>query len=225
MARTAKNTEATKPKAIIFDWDNTLVDSWVVIHDALNATLDDWGMEKWTIEETKSRVAHSMRDSFPLLFGDDWERAGKVFYDHFEKTHLDRLTPLANAEDVLGELFEMGIHMAIVSNKTGRLLRLEVEHLGWNKIFKNVVGSLDAANDKPAPDPVILALQGSGIKTGNHDVWFVGDAVIDMQCAKNSGCFGVLVDKNPPKIAEFGDFMPDFHTNELSGLPNLAKTL
>ncbi|MDH5489612.1 MAG: HAD family hydrolase [Rhodospirillaceae bacterium] len=224
MALSAKNKEATKPKAIIFDWDNTLVDSWVVIHDALNATLDDWGMEKWTIEETKSRVAHSMRDSFPLLFGDDWERAGKVFYDHFEKTHLDRLTPLPNAEYVLGELFEMGIHMAIVSNKTGRLLRLEVEHLGWNKIFKNVVGSLDAVNDKPAPDPVILALQGSGIETGSH-VWFVGDAVIDMQCAKNSGCFGVLVDKNQPKIAEFGDFMPDFHTNELSGLPNLAKTL
>ena len=222
MAQTAK--KITRPKAIIFDWDNTLVDSWVVIHDALNATLDEWGMEKWSIEQTKSRVAHSMRDSFPLLFGDDWENAGKVFYDHFEKNHLDRLTPLPNVEIVLNELSGMGMHMAIVSNKTGRLLRLEVEHLGWGKIFKNVVGSLDAANDKPAPDPVVLALRDSGINAGGH-VWFVGDAAIDMQCAKNSGCFGVLIGKNPPEIAEFGDFMPDFHANELSGLSNLLKTL
>ncbi|MDH5187500.1 MAG: HAD family hydrolase [Rhodospirillaceae bacterium] len=221
MARSTKTI--TRPKAIIFDWDNTLVDTWVVIHDALNATFNDWGMEKWTIEETKTRVAHSMRDSFPSIFGDDWERAGKEFYGHFEKNHLERLTPLPNAESVVGELFEIGIHMAIVSNKTGRLLRLEVEHLGWDKIFKSVVGSLDAAHDKPAPDPVLLALAGSTINPGN-DVWFVGDAAIDMQCAKNSGCFGILVHKNPPKIAEFGDFMPDFHTDELCSLPNLAKT-
>ena len=25
-----------RPRAILFDWDNTLVDSWVTIHEALN---------------------------------------------------------------------------------------------------------------------------------------------------------------------------------------------
>ncbi|MFT5702654.1 MAG: phosphoglycolate phosphatase [Rickettsiales bacterium] len=30
------------PKAIIFDWDNTLVDSWSVIHFALNKTMEKW---------------------------------------------------------------------------------------------------------------------------------------------------------------------------------------
>ena len=29
-----------RPKAIIFDWDNTLVNSWPVIADALNYTLE-----------------------------------------------------------------------------------------------------------------------------------------------------------------------------------------
>ena len=27
-----------RPRAILFDWDNTLVDSWVTIHEALNIT-------------------------------------------------------------------------------------------------------------------------------------------------------------------------------------------
>src|SRR5947207_1478268 len=28
-----------RPRAILFDWDNTLVDSWVTIHEALNITM------------------------------------------------------------------------------------------------------------------------------------------------------------------------------------------
>ena len=27
------------PRAAIFDWDNTLVDTWPVIHESMNATL------------------------------------------------------------------------------------------------------------------------------------------------------------------------------------------
>ena len=28
-----------KPKAIVFDWDNTLVDTWPIIHMAINQTM------------------------------------------------------------------------------------------------------------------------------------------------------------------------------------------
>lgn len=213
-----------KPKAIIFDWDNTLVDSWVVIHDALNATLDDYGMDNWTLDETKSRVAHSMRDSFPDLFGDEWEKAGEVFYAHFEKTHLQRLVPLQWAENVVTQLYEMDIYLTIVSNKTGRLLRLETSHLGWDKMFKTVIGAGDAPRDKPAVDPVEMALLGSQIAPG-PDVWFVGDAAIDMECAINAGCAPVLVHQSPPDELEFDRFMPLWHTADLSELPKLVKTL
>ena len=58
------------PRAFLFDWDNTLVDSWPIIHDALNVTLTAFGKEPWSLDETRSRVRKSMRDSFPKLFGD-----------------------------------------------------------------------------------------------------------------------------------------------------------
>ena len=214
----------TKPRAIIFDWDNTLVDSWVVIHDALNATLHDFGMENWSLDEAKSRIAHSMRDSFPTLFGDEWERAGEVFYGHFEKTHLERLSPLPESAGVLDELSKMGIYLGIVSNKTGELLRLEVSHLGWDEMFGVVVGAGDAARDKPATDPVEMVLLGSDIAMG-PDVWFVGDTKIDVECAINAGCLSILVHENPPNAVEFGEFMPHWHTTRLSTLSKLVKTL
>lgn len=64
---TAKAT-LTRPKAILFDWDNTLVDSWAAIQDAQNHTLTAFGLEPWTLEETRQRVRGSMRDTYPQLF-------------------------------------------------------------------------------------------------------------------------------------------------------------
>ncbi len=213
-----------KPKAIIFDWDNTLVDSWVIIQDALNATFDEFGLERWSLDETRARVAKSMRDSFPLLFGDAWERAGEVFYGHFEAIHLDRLTPLEGADEALVQLREAGIYLGVVSNKTGKLLRAEAQQLGWDAHFGQIIGAGDAARDKPAPDPVVMALAGSGIEMGD-EVWFVGDAEIDLQCAHNTGCVPVLVRPEDPGEGEFDGASPAMHFRTPQMLSNLAKNL
>jgi len=214
----------TKPKAIIFDWDNTLIDSWVVIQDALNATFREFNVPEWSLEETKVRVAKSMRDSFPALFGEDWEAAGKAFYGHFEAIHLDRLTPLPGAGDALAELKDAGIYLGVVSNKTGKLLRAEAEKLGWNKHFGQIVGATDAPRDKPAKDPVEMALAGSGIVAG-PDVWFAGDAPIDMECALNAGCTPVLVRAEPPQNGEFEGVQPALYLDAPQKLSNFAKNL
>ena len=71
------------PRAVIFDWDNTLVDSWGCILAAMNTTLKAMGHVEWTMEEAKNRVARSLRDSFPELFGDRWTEARDVFYAAF----------------------------------------------------------------------------------------------------------------------------------------------
>ena len=59
---------AILPRAILFDWDNTLVDSWPTILDALNTTFEAFDMAPWSMIEARERVRHSMRDSFPKLF-------------------------------------------------------------------------------------------------------------------------------------------------------------
>ncbi|HEY9080840.1 HAD family hydrolase [Magnetovibrio sp.] len=218
------DTPNSRPKAIIFDWDNTLVDSWLIIRDALNATFAEYDLPPWSLDETKVRVAKSMRDSFPELFGDAWEAAGKTFYGHFESIHLDRLTPLDNAAEALEQLSTLGIYLGVVSNKTGKLLRAEAKQLGWDKLFGQIVGATDAPRDKPAADPVIMALAGSGIELG-PDVWFAGDARIDMECALNAGCTPVLVRPEPPANGEFAGADPALYLDTPLGLSNFAKNL
>src|SRR5262249_27650124 len=58
------------PRAILFDWDNTLVDNWAVINDSMNAVFSAFGMPQWTLAETKARTRASLRDSFPRMFGE-----------------------------------------------------------------------------------------------------------------------------------------------------------
>jgi len=181
-----------KPRAIIFDWDNTLVDTWPCIGRATNLTLAYMGHETWSESELRLRIAGSLRDTFPVLFGERWEDARDYFYKAFEEVHLETLAALPGAEALLETAAKAGLYLGVVSNKTGKYLRQEAAHLGWDRYFGRLVGAQDAARDKPAPDPVLLALSESAIPAGS-DVWFVGDAPIDIECGRAAGCTTILL--------------------------------
>jgi phosphoglycolate phosphatase len=198
----------TPPTALVFDWDNTLVDTWKVIHSALEVTFQAMDREPWTLEETRTNVRASAREAFPKLFGVRAEEATKIFYQTFERCHLDILQPLKGAELLLAYLKNReDIFVSILSNKRGDLLRREITHLKWGPYFQNAVGAEDAHIDKPAPEAMIAALEGSGLKPSG-EVWMVGDTDMDMVCASNSGCNGILLRPSPMAPGEFGDYEP-----------------
>jgi phosphoglycolate phosphatase len=214
---------AVPPRALLFDWDNTLVDTWPAIHHALAATFRAMGQEPWTPEQTRARVRKSARDSFPELFGKRAPEATDIFYRTFEADHLARLKERPGATAMLGRLDAAGYYLAVVSNKRGDLLRKEAQSLGWTAQFVHLVGANDAARDKPAEEPVHMALEGSGIAPG-EEVWFVGDTEIDMLCACTAGCVPVLLRKEPPAAGEFGDNSPRHHLPSCGSLADLLTS-
>jgi phosphoglycolate phosphatase len=210
------------PQAVLFDWDNTLVDNWLSIVDAMNVTLVAMGHRPWDAEEARLRIRRSMREAFPLLFGDRWTEAQRIFYERFEAAHLDALRPLPGADAMLERLSAEGLYLGVVSNKTGKLLRRESTHLGWDRYFGRLVGAGDAAQDKPAVAPVDLALEGSGIARGPA-VWFVGDTPLDMDCARNAGCVAVLVGAPDRALDVVGQSPPDIRVDDCAALVRLAR--
>ncbi len=180
-----------KPQAVLFDWDNTLADTWPIIHEALHATFTAMGHEPWTIEKTKQNTHFSLRDAFPQMFGERWQEAREIYYQTFLKVHLDKLAILPQAVEVLEFLRSTGVFIGVVSNKTGAYLREEVAYLGWEHYFDVVIGATDAPTDKPTAAPLLLALKDSGISAG-QEVWLVGDAITDIECAFNAGCTPVF---------------------------------
>lgn len=182
-----------RPRALIFDWDNTLVDTWPCIGRATNITLEAMGLPKWSEEEIHARVAGSLRDTFPKIYGHRWEEAREIYYRAFEAVHLEMLAALPDAEALLTHARQAGLYLGVVSNKTGSYLRQEAAHMGWAHYFGRLVGAQDAPRDKPAPDPIWLALKNSGIEAAGPDVWFIGDAAVDVECGRAAGCTTVLV--------------------------------
>jgi phosphoglycolate phosphatase len=205
------------PRAILFDWDNTLVDNWSVIAGSMNAVFEAFDMPQWTLAETKARTRASLRDSFPRMFGERATEAGRIFSEHFASRHLAELREMPGAGALLKRLKKSGLYLGIVSNKRGRFLRLEADHLGWTGHFTKLVGAADAPEDKPAIAPVELALAGSGIPRGG-DVWFVGDADIDIDCAVNAGCVPVLLRAEAPAMDEFAVNKPHLHFSDCNAL-------
>lgn len=186
-----------QPRAVIFDWDDTIVSSWHIALESLNTALVHMGQEPWTDEEARKRAGPSAKDMFQSLFGARWEEADKIYYDTFNRLIVGNLRIHDDAENLLKTLSEKGIYLAVVSNKRGELLRKEASHAGLSHYFKKIVGAGDATADKPDPAPVTLALEGSGIEAG-RDVWFIGDSYMDMRCAFNAKCTPVLIETKPP---------------------------
>lgn len=208
------------PRALVFDWDNTLVDSWATIHHALTLTFTAMGHVPWTLDETKTRVRHSLREAFPALFGNRWDEARKLYLDHFTAIHLERMAPVAGVPELLSDVAAAGFYTAVLSNKTGAILRREVEHLGWTGYFARLVGAGDASADKP--DPAAMAMALANRPEGEESVWYIGDTALDMECAARAGCIGVLIGAADPADQGFAQFPP---RRQFASITELARYL
>ncbi|WP_200306367.1 HAD family hydrolase, partial [Paracraurococcus ruber] len=180
------------PRAILWDWDNTLVDGWAAIAAGLNAAFRAHGLPEWTLEEVRGRVRRSLRETFPEMFGAAWEQARDTFYAEVRARHLAVLRPMPGAAGAIAAVAARGLPQGVISNKQGPLLRAEAAHLGWDRHFGALLGAGDAAADKPDPAPFRLALAALGQAAGPA-VWYVGDTALDMQAARAAGCTAVLL--------------------------------
>ena len=86
------------------------------------------------------------------------------------------------------------------------------------------MGAFDAARDKPAREPVDMALAPAGLAPG-ADVWFVGDADIDMECAYGAGLTPILVRPAAPGEGEFSRFPPALYFPDCDSLCKFSETL
>jgi phosphoglycolate phosphatase len=148
--------------------------------------------DEWSIEKVRDSVHKSMRESFPQIFGNDWEKAGEIYKKAYHDINIAQISLLKNSFELLNFVKSLNIPQFLVSNKIGTTLRKEVKKLQLDHLFFSLVGAQDANSDKPSREPVDFALMGSEIDIKKHHIWFIGDTIADVECAHNSNIFPIV---------------------------------
>ncbi|MCQ2914307.1 MAG: HAD family hydrolase [Alphaproteobacteria bacterium] len=180
-----------KPDLVLFDWDNTILDTAPIILSSLNNVLRKYNKPLKKEEDFNSLSGGSLRKEFPIVFGDKWEEAKDFYLKSYKENHLKFFKVLDGGKEVLEIISKNICPIGIVSNKTNYILHEEIDFLKWNYMISAIVGSGDAKLDKPAPDVVYYAKdQVKKLMPNNElkNVWFVGDAPSDVECGKAANC-------------------------------------
>lgn len=188
-------------KAVLFDYDDTLVDTFQARVKAaqkasegfLDPTLD---IERIMREWAGRPQAEIFRD---LAAGDSQKAealtASYVRWYWRETAREVRVFP--GVLEMLEALKRRGLALALVTSKA-RLLQgedgpygvvIEMQRLGMDGIFDVVVGWPDVKESKPAPAPLLYALEKLGMQP--RDAVMVGDSHIDVTAARRAGVTAV----------------------------------
>ena len=178
------------PKAIFYDWDGTLADSYKFLESAHNYARRKLGLPEFKGDEFKGYFGHPREKLYAELYEDEIEKAKVLFSEYVTKNNMENLRPMPGAADLVKVSKDLGLALGIISNKRSEFLRQEIKGFGWDKYFSVIIGAGDAPRDKPAADPLIKAAADSGHEI--KDIWYVGDTDVDLQCAENASCEAVF---------------------------------
>ncbi len=181
------------PEAVLLDWDGTLVDSYDFLKSAHNYVRHKHGYEIWDDETFKQVMRRSTREAFADLYGEQAEQIKDSLITYVDENYIHSLMIMDGAEDLLKTLKNSGLRAGVVSNKRHERLENDIRHLGWDKYIDVVVGAGAARLDKPAPDPILLALEKIRIAPSLVNVWYAGDTATDMESAQAAGVTKILL--------------------------------
>src|SRR5258707_584149 len=150
-------------RAVIFDFDGTLADSYSAITASVNHVRAARGLPPLTREQIRPHVGrglpHLLQHTVP---GADLGSDTQFYLSHHPTVLLNGTHLLPGATDVLRTLHERGFKLAICSNKP-RAFTLELVHcLGISDYVTAVLGPDDVPNPKPAPDMLLAVLERLG---------------------------------------------------------------
>jgi phosphoglycolate phosphatase len=205
-------------KAVVFDFDLTLVDSRAAI-----ASCHAYAMQELRLPDAERKVAEATamiglpgETVFAALFPesdlvDEYLRLYKVRADE-SMTAGTALLP--GARETVEALRSQALRLGIVSTK----LRWRIEDVlrrdALLSSFDVIIGGEDVPAYKPDPAGLLLALDRLGVS--NDDAVYVGDTLIDAETARRAGVAFIAVLSGFVAEAAFRDYRP------LAVLPGVA---
>jgi HAD superfamily hydrolase (TIGR01549 family) len=199
-------------RAVLFDWDGTLVDSaeasfhcYVSVFRALEIPFD-----RERFERTYSPNWHHTYLAVGLPH-ERWAEADALWHQAYT-THRNPLVD--GARESLERLREAGLSQGIVTSGERQRVSRELDALGVAGFFATTVFGEDAQNRKPHPEALLLGLAHLGIEAVHAA--YVGDSPEDVEMARSAGVYAVGIPGGFPNRRQLQASRPDLLAADLA---------
>ena len=178
-------------RAVIWDLDGTLLDSYEVIVESLQLTMQEHGIAVDYQDVWKHTIAFSV-SSFLKKMSEIYELpldALKHQYSRISGNKYTQIKLMDHALEILKKLQASGVENYVFTHR-GKTTLPVLENLGLVNYFQEILTSQSGFARKPSPDAIWYVIDKYGVKKEN--TYYVGDRSLDMQCARNAGISGIL---------------------------------
>lgn len=182
-------------KAVIFDLDGTLLNTFPDLVALTNAVLDEFGYPVRTPDEIRSFIGDGiltlMRRSMPAEATEEQcEAALAVWRARYLALNHDATVPYEGIAELVANLKTAGIKTGVLSNKFDAGTKRVIE-LKFPGMFDAIHGESPDFPRKPNPEGLLKTIQELGAEP--DQVMYVGDSGGDMKVAKAAGAFAIGV--------------------------------
>ena len=187
-------------KVILFDLDGVLVDACEWHYVSLNRALDKHCSFEISREDHESKFnGLSTRRKLEMLkiTGDTADKVWQTKQDLTWDIIRELAKPSREKIDLHYRLILSGFRTACVTNAIRKTAELALDLTGQLEFMDFIVSNEDTENNKPHPDPYLLAFEKFGIKP--EQALIVEDSDKGMQAAIKSGAH-VLRVKNSTEV-------------------------
>lgn len=200
-------------RAVIFDWDGTLVDTAEATYRAYVRMFAELGIpfDRAEYERTYSPNWHQTFRALGLA-ENRWHDADMCWLAHF----ADETCALhTEALQVLDLIRHRGIACAIVTSGSRHRVTAELAAYGIEDRFSHLVFGDDARNRKPHPEALEICLGRLGVTSS--EAAYVGDSPEDIMMARAARVFSVAVPGGYPNRTALEATAPDLFAESLGG--------
>jgi len=216
-------TASLRYRAVLFDLDGTLVDSYTALSEAVNHTLRKHGLQELSSERIRGLVG----DGVETLLQRAFERSEvphsvvDAFESRYDEVCCAESKVLAEVGATLEQLAELGVEMAVCTNKPTVFSKKILDFLGLSRHFRAIVGPDLAGARKPDAKHLTFTLQS--VRCGRGEALFVGDMPIDVRAARNSGIDVAVIPTGSSTREQLAASDPDHFLEHFSDLLRIVR--
>jgi HAD superfamily hydrolase (TIGR01509 family) len=207
-------------KAVLFDWDGTLIDSYHADSQAYLGMFREMGVP-WGLEELAQHYSPEWYSLYRAakIPQDRWDEADRVWRVHYAK-HRSKLMPATRRVlTQLGKRHKLGL---VTSGDRDRVTR-QLREFRLTRAFRSRICAGDTQNKKPHPEPLLAAL--SQMKMAPENCVYVGDTPQDLEMSRAAGVRAVAVLGPFPTEKRLRAAKPEMLLNKLDELPAALRRM